>query len=94
MHVPVFMIRQVLVKVPPPAISVLSGIVTSATKEALFVQSGALGGRVATGVPVADSSDAVAVTEASAVMVAVAVTPVTGTAGVSVTAGVDVDSGA
>jgi hypothetical protein len=37
--------RHVLVKVVPPATLVLSGMVTSATKEALLVQSGALVGR-------------------------------------------------
>jgi len=45
MQVPVLLTRQVLVNFVPPAIFVLSGMVTSATKEALLVQSGALVGR-------------------------------------------------
>jgi hypothetical protein len=45
--------RQVLVKVVPPATFVLSGIVTSATKVALLVQSGELVGMDASTVGVA-----------------------------------------
>ena len=52
MQVPVFAIRHVLVKIVPPAITVLSGIVTSATKEALFVQLGSLVGLGGSGVRV------------------------------------------
>src|SRR5688500_6401885 len=48
MQVPVLAMRQVVVKVVPPATFVLSGMVISATNEAWFVQSGAL---VGTGVP-------------------------------------------
>src|SRR5688572_2437464 len=46
--------RQVLVNVEPPATVLLSGMVTSATKEALFVQSGGL---VGAGVPTVAVSD-------------------------------------
>src|SRR6266498_2116584 len=45
MQVPVLLTRQVLVKVVPPATLVLSGMVTSATNEALLMQSGTLVGR-------------------------------------------------
>jgi hypothetical protein len=44
MHVPVFLICQVLVKALPASTTLLSGIVTSATKDALFVQPGSLVG--------------------------------------------------
>jgi|SRR6266498_1265501 len=45
MHVPVLLTRQVFVKGAPALISLLSGIVTSVTKDALFVQSGIFVGR-------------------------------------------------
>jgi hypothetical protein len=67
---------------------VLSGIVISATKEALFVQSGAFGGLVAIEVAVI-SGVVVEVADASAGGVSVGVTFVTGAAIVSV-AGTDV----
>jgi hypothetical protein len=84
------MMRQVLVKTSPPTISVLSGIVTSATKAALFVQSGAFGGLVACGVA-EDSTVAAEVTDGSAVTLASGpVVFVAATAGVAATVGVAV----
>ena len=52
MQVPVFVTRQVLVKVVSPTISVLSGMVTSVTNEALLVQPGSLVGLGGSGVAV------------------------------------------
>ena len=52
MHVPVFLIRQVLVKVTSVLTGVLSGMVTSMTKVALFVQPGTLVGMGVSGVMV------------------------------------------
>src|SRR5690349_10252298 len=75
MQVPVLLIRHVLVKVVPPAILVLSGIVTSATKEALLVQSAAFAGC---------SVPTVAVTVNGVAEVAVA--EVSGEAGIAVSA--------
>ena len=67
MQVPVLLMRHVLVKAVPPATLVLSGIVTSATKEALLVQSGALVGRDGStvGVCAASGVDDVAVADTS-----------------------------
>jgi len=50
MQVPVLLIRQVLVNASPALTLLLSGMVTSATKDALLVQSGALVGRGGSGV--------------------------------------------
>ena len=51
MQVPVLLMRHVFVKAEPAFTDVLSGMVTSATNEALFVQSGAFVG-LASGVDV------------------------------------------
>ena len=97
MHVPVLLTRQVLVKGVPATMLVLSGIVTSATNEALFVQLGSLGGRVAVGVVGVDGvsvGDAVNVPDSSGVR---AVSWETGTSlaggSVAATAWVSVDVG-
>src|SRR5436309_2696837 len=45
MQVPLLLTRQVFVKLIPASTLVLSGIVTSITKDALFVQSGIFVGR-------------------------------------------------
>src|SRR5688572_10203776 len=83
--------RQVLVNVEPPGTVLLSGMVTSVTKEALFVQSGGL---VGAGVPtVAVSDGCVAEVSVAATSVepgadaSVAVVP-TGTSVVATTGGV------
>src|SRR5215213_11427434 len=84
MQVPVFETRHVLINVVSPAISLLSGMVTSVTNDALFVQSGILVGR-GSGVRV-DSGVAtdVDVVGASAVVGAsVSVVPVIGMTDVS-----------
>jgi hypothetical protein len=52
MHVPVFLTAQVLVKMDVARTELLSGTVTSATKDALFVQSGELVGLGVAGVAV------------------------------------------
>jgi hypothetical protein len=52
MQVPVFLTRQVFVKVVPEGILLLSGMVTSATKAALLVQSGELVGMGVSGMGV------------------------------------------
>jgi hypothetical protein len=84
MQVPVFLTRQVFVKVVPAPIAVLSGMVTSATNAALFVQSGAL---VGMGVPdVGVESGCVVEAEVSVAM------EFSG-AGVSVAAGASVSVG-
>ena len=91
MQVPVFKIRHVLVNESSPAISVLSGMVTSVTKEALFVQLGIFVGR-GSGVEV-DSGVAVDVEVASTSTVAGAsvwVAPVIGMTEVSANVGIDV----
>src|SRR5688572_7343201 len=78
--------RQVLVNVEPPATVLLSGMVTSATKEALLVQSGGL---VGAGVPTVAVSDG-SVAEVSVVAASVetvAVVP-TGASVVATTGGV------
>jgi hypothetical protein len=53
MHVPVLLTRQVFVNDVPAPILLLSGTVTSVTKEALFVQFGSLAGRGVSRVAVA-----------------------------------------
>ena len=52
MHVPVLVTRQVFVKGVPALIVVLSGMVTSVTNDALFVQFGSFVGRGVSGVEV------------------------------------------
>jgi hypothetical protein len=70
--VPVLLMRQVFVKVVPPATLVLSGMVISVTKEALFVQSGGLVGKGVPTVGVAVGNVAeVSVTVGSAVNISV-----------------------
>src|SRR6266487_3571787 len=63
MQVPLLLTRQVFVKLIPASTLVLSGIVTSITKDALFVQSGIFVGRgvSAVGVNCADVASAVSV---------------------------------
>src|SRR5262245_32439755 len=74
MQVPVLLTRQVLVKVVPPATLVLAGMVTSATKEALLVQSGALAGwSVPTVGVTVNGVEEVAVAEASDGVVSVSI---------------------
>jgi hypothetical protein len=57
MQVPVLLMRHVFLKLVPATISVLSGMVTSLTNAALFVQLGSLGGRVGSMVGVNVDSD-------------------------------------
>ena len=83
MQVPVLLTRQVFVKIVPPATLVLSGMVTSATKEALLVQSGTLVGRDRSVVGVSAAAEGV-------VDVAVAEVSGSGALDVSVTAGASV----
>ena len=78
MHVPVFLTRQVLVKIVLATTLLLSGIVTSVTKDALLVQSGELVGK-----GVAETEVALACTDGVSVGVCV-------TVGVSVTVSVAV----
>jgi hypothetical protein len=52
MHVPVFVMRQVLVNVSPAPMMLLSVMVTSLTNDALLVQPGSFSGRGADGVDV------------------------------------------
>jgi hypothetical protein len=72
-HVPVFLTRQVLVKIVPPTTSLLSGIVTSCTNEALFVQSGEFVGPDGLGVEVSAGCVADVVSEVGALGVSVTV---------------------
>ena len=59
-QVPLLLMRQVLVKVVPPATLVLSGMVISVTNEALLVQSGGLVGKGVPTVGVSEPANSVA----------------------------------
>jgi hypothetical protein len=89
MQVPVFLTRQVFVKLVPAGTISLSAMVTSATKAALLVQSGELVGMGVSGVAVALAcADGVSVAVVMTVGASVAIA-----ARVSVTVGTAVSAG-